>query len=81
MLAGIARRRRRSALLYAVLYTKLGVPSFVFSLAGLLGFQGALLYVLGDERHASTCRQRLFLLEFTRFKFLSPAGVLRPGRR
>ena len=32
---------------YAVLYTRLGVPSFVFSLAGLLGFQGALLYVLG----------------------------------
>ena len=29
--------------------TKIGVPSFVFSLAGLLGFQGVLLYVLGTD--------------------------------
>ena len=34
---------------YALLYTRVGVPSFVFSLAGLLAFQGALLYVLGDN--------------------------------
>ena len=36
-------------LLYAFLYTKLGVPSFVFSLAGLLAFQGVLLCVLGTD--------------------------------
>jgi D-xylose transport system permease protein len=34
---------------YALLYTRVGVPSFVFSLAGLLAFQGALLYVLGTD--------------------------------
>ena len=48
MLAGILVGVAIGAL-YAVLYTKLGVPSFVFSLAGLLGFQGALLYVLGEN--------------------------------
>ena len=36
-------------LVYSLLYLKLGVPSFVFSLAGLLAFQGGLLYVLGDH--------------------------------
>jgi D-xylose transport system permease protein len=36
-------------LLYALLYVRLGVPSFVITLAGLLGFQGLLLFVLGDE--------------------------------
>lgn len=35
--------------LYSALYVKLGVPSFVFSLAGLLGFQGLLLFVLGKD--------------------------------
>jgi D-xylose transport system permease protein len=36
-------------LLYAVLYVRIGVPSFVITLAGLLGFQGLLLYVLGSQ--------------------------------
>src|SRR4051795_6346001 len=31
-----------------IIVTKFGVPSFVVTLAGLLAFQGALLYVLGD---------------------------------
>ena len=38
-------------LLYAALYNLVGVPSFVISLGGLLAFQGALLVVLGQERH------------------------------
>jgi D-xylose transport system permease protein len=57
--------------LYAVLYTKLGVPSFVFSLAGLLGFQGALLYVLGDNGTRNLPSDS-FLVDFTRFQFVSP---------
>ncbi|HET9500913.1 MAG TPA: sugar ABC transporter permease [Marmoricola sp.] len=36
-------------LLYSILFVRLGVPSFVFSLAGLLGFQGVLLFVLGKD--------------------------------
>jgi D-xylose transport system permease protein len=35
-------------LLYGVIYTRFGVPSFVITLAGLLGFLGLQLYVLGD---------------------------------
>jgi D-xylose transport system permease protein len=33
---------------YGVMVTTFGIPSFVVSLAGLLGFQGALLWVLGE---------------------------------
>lgn len=57
---------------YAVLYTRLGVPSFVFSLAGLLGFQGALLYVLGANGTINLPADS-GLVEFTRQKFLSDA--------
>ena len=57
--------------LYAVLYTKLGVPSFVFSLAGLLAFQGGLLYVLGTQGTINLPSDS-FLVQFTRFKFVSP---------
>ena len=39
----------RSACFYAALYIRVGVPSFVITLAGLLGFQGLLLYVLGKN--------------------------------
>lgn len=35
-------------LLYGVVYTRFGVPSFVITLAGLLGFLGLQLWVLGD---------------------------------
>lgn len=57
--------------LYAVLYIKLGVPSFVFSLAGLLAFQGGLLLVLGKQGTINLPSDS-FLVEFTRFKFVSP---------
>ncbi|HET7431828.1 MAG TPA: sugar ABC transporter permease [Nocardioides sp.] len=54
---------------YAVLYTRIGVPSFVFSLAGLLGFQGLLLYVLGDT---GTINLHIdsFLVDFARTRFV-----------
>src|SRR6478752_5033917 len=35
-------------ILYGFLYTRFGVPSFVITLAGLLGFLGLQLWVLGD---------------------------------
>ncbi len=35
-------------LLQGALFSGFGVPSFVVTLAGLLAWQGALLYVLGD---------------------------------
>ena len=56
---------------YAVLNTRLGVPSFVFSLAGLLGFQGALLYVLGKNGTINLPSDS-FLVQFTRFEFVNP---------
>jgi simple sugar transport system permease protein/D-xylose transport system permease protein len=36
-------------LLYGLLYTRFGVPSFVITLAGLLGFLGLQLWVLGRD--------------------------------
>ena len=60
-------------IVYAVLYTRLGVPSFVFSLAGLLGFQGALLYVLGKNGTINLPSDS-FLLDFARRSFV-PDGV------
>ncbi len=59
-------------LLYAVLHQFVGVPSFVFSLAGLLAFQGALLYTLGDQG-TITLPQDSGLRSFARDKFLSDA--------
>ena len=60
-------------LVYAFLYTKLGVPSFVFSLAGLLAFQGVLLYVLGSDGTINLPSDS-WLLDFARFKFLTGAA-------
>ena len=57
---------------YAFLYVKVGVPSFVFSLAGLLAFQGALLYVLGDQG-TIVLPQDSGLREFARDRFLTDA--------
>ncbi|WP_372727996.1 sugar ABC transporter permease [Nocardioides sp.] len=54
---------------YAFLYTRIGVPSFVFSLAGLLGFQGLLLFVLGKNGTINLPRDS-FLVEYTRQKFV-----------
>jgi D-xylose transport system permease protein len=56
-------------LVYAVLYTRIGVPSFVFTLAGLLAFQGGLLYVLGDTGTIHLPSQS-WLVQFARFKFV-----------
>ena len=55
---------------YAVLHQIVGVPSFVFSLAGLLAFQGALLYTLGDQG-TITLPQDSALRSFARDKFLT----------
>ncbi|WP_435742670.1 sugar ABC transporter permease [Nocardioides sp. SYSU DS0663] len=57
---------------YAFLYVKLGVPSFVFTLAGLLAFQGALLYVLGRQG-TIVLPQDSGLREFARNSFLTDA--------
>ena len=57
---------------YALLFTRLGVPSFVFSLAGLLGFQGLLLFVLG-RNGTINLPSSSFLVEWTRFKFVGEA--------
>jgi D-xylose transport system permease protein len=46
-----------------------GVPSFVFSLAGLLSFQGLLLYVLGKNGTINLPSDS-FLVQWTRFKFV-----------
>jgi D-xylose transport system permease protein len=59
-------------LAYAALYVFVGVPSFVFSLAGLLAFQGALLYVLGTQGTINLPTDS-GLLEFARRSFLSDA--------
>lgn len=57
---------------YAALFVWVGVPSFVFSLAGLLAFQGALLYLLGTQGTINL-PQDSALLEFTRQSFLTDA--------
>ncbi len=57
-------------LIYALLYIKLGVPSFVFSLAGLLAFQGGLLYVLGDHGTINLPSDS-GLVQFAKFGFVS----------
>ena len=43
-----ARRAAPSALLQGTLITRLGLPSFVVTLAGLLVWQGVMLLILGD---------------------------------
>jgi D-xylose transport system permease protein len=54
---------------YALLYTRVGVPSFVFSLAGLLAFQGGLLYVLGKNGTIPLPAQS-GLIQFAKFGFV-----------
>jgi D-xylose transport system permease protein len=56
-------------LLYALLFTRVGVPSFVFSLAGLLGFQGLLLFVLGKDGTLNLPGDN-WLIDFARYKFV-----------
>ncbi len=54
---------------YAALFVWVGVPSFVFSLAGLLAFEGALLWVLSDG--SITIPRDSGIAEFARNKFLT----------
>lgn len=56
---------------YATLYVRVGVPSFVFSLAGLLAFEGALLWVLADG--SINIPRESGLAQFARNKFLTDA--------
>jgi D-xylose transport system permease protein len=55
---------------YAILYTKVGVPSFVITLAGLLGFLGLQLVVLGKNGTVNLPRDS-GLIEFARQSYLS----------
>ncbi len=66
--------------LYAFLYIRVGVPSFVISLAGLLGLQGLLLYVLGKNGTINLPND-LGLVQFARYKFVSgtPAYLMVVG--
>ncbi len=57
---------------YALLYTRVGVPSFVITLAGLLGFLGLQLVVLGRNGTVNMPSGSA-LLQFARGSFLSPA--------
>ena len=57
-------------LLYGVLYTKVGVPSFVITLAGLLGFLGLQLVVLGKNGTVNLPPSSA-LIEFSRASFLT----------
>ena len=57
-------------ILYAVLYTRVGVPSFVMTLAGLLGFLGLQLYVLGKNGTVNLPAES-GLLDFARYSFVT----------
>jgi D-xylose transport system permease protein len=58
--------------LYGLLYTRFGVPSFVITLAGLLAFLGLQLSVLG-KNGTINLPVSSGLVNFANFKFLSPA--------
>jgi len=68
ILAGVA-----VGVFYAVLYLKVGIPSFVITLAGLLGFQGVLLQVLGKNGTVNL-PDDLWLVEFARTKYVTGAA-------
>lgn len=69
MLAGIAAGVA-VGVFYAVLHLKVGIPSFVITLAGLLGFQGVLLQVLG-KNGTINLPDELWLVEFARTKYVT----------
>ena len=60
-------------LLYGLLYTRFGVPSFVITLAGLLGFLGLQLWVLGRAGSINIPDQT-WIVEFLT-QFFLPAWV------
>ncbi len=57
--------------MYGLLFTRFGVPSFVITLAGLLAFLGLQLLVLGS-RGTVNLPVNSWLVDFANFKFLSP---------
>jgi ABC-type xylose transport system permease subunit len=59
-------------LFYGALYTRFGVPSFVITLAGLLGFLGLQLLVLGKEGSLNLPFDSA-IVKFATQSFLSPA--------
>jgi ABC-type xylose transport system permease subunit len=59
-------------LFYGLLYTRFGVPSFVITLAGLLGFLGLQLLVLGKDGTINLPYESA-LVGFATRSFLSPA--------
>ena len=56
--------------LYAVMFNRFGVPSFVISLAGLLGFLGLQLYLLSPYGRAVNIPFDSGLVQFASIKFL-----------
>jgi simple sugar transport system permease protein/D-xylose transport system permease protein len=58
-----------AGLLYGFLYTRFGLPSFVITLAGLLGFLGLQLWVLGDTGSISLPFDSFFV-QFAQQMFL-----------
>lgn len=61
-------------LLYGAIFTTFGVPSFVITLAGLLGFLGLQLLVLGDEGTINLPFDSA-LVNFAQKTFLVPAAT------
>ena len=59
--------------LYGLIYTRFGVPSFVITLAGLLGFLGLQLHVLG-KNGTINLPVNSGLVDFASFKFLTPTA-------
>ncbi|MBK5216208.1 MAG: sugar ABC transporter permease [Propionibacteriales bacterium] len=57
--------------LYGLLNTRFGVPSFVITLAGLLAFLGLQLFILGKNGTVNL-PVNSGLIDFANFKFLSP---------
>lgn len=55
---------------YSFIFNRFGVPSFVISLAGLLGFQGLQLYVLSPYGRAVNLPFDSFLVQFASGLFL-----------
>lgn len=60
-----------AGLLYGFLYTRFGLPSFVITLAGLLGFLGVQLWVLGDTGTVSLGFDS-WLVRFAQQMYLPP---------
>ena len=66
-------------LLYGFLYTRFGLPSFVITLAGLLGFLGLQLWVLGDTGSIGLPFDS-WIVQFAQQMVPAGLGVVRRGR-